>query len=177
MVFRSAALALVLASLPACHLRREVTTSDLRGAAAAAGVSVPAPAVEDLAWLEGAWRGEGLDGVVDEVWSAPVDGAMVGHFRFTKDGTVGFYELMTLGPIGADGRFGMKVKHFGPDLGGWEEKDGWVAFPFLERVDERFHFDGLTIERVAADRVEISVRIRGRDGTERTEVFRYRRLR
>jgi hypothetical protein len=173
-MLRYAVLPLVLAFVPACHLQRETRSSSLeRGATAVAAT----PAIDDLAWLAGTWQGEGLGGLVDEVWSGPVDGAMVGHFRLTKDGAVAFYELMTLGPIDADGRLGMKVKHFGPDLTGWEEKDAWVTFRFLERAGERFLFDGLTIERVAADRVEIAVQIRSREGTPRTEVFRYRRLR
>jgi len=160
----------------ACHVHRESTRSDLGAAAAAAGIS-PAPSVDDLSWLVGAWRGEGLGGQVDEVWTAPGGGVMVGHFRLVRDGAVRFYEIMTLGPIDADGTLGLKVKHFAPDLTGWEEKDAWVTFPVRSTDGGTVEMEGARMRRIDDERMEITVTMSSRDGSRHDEVLRYRRVR
>lgn len=173
--FRQVLAALFLVGSAACHYTRHTTTSDLDSIAALAGVDLP-PAIQDFAWLEGAWRGAGLGGVVEEAWSAPADGAMVGHFRLTKDGVVAFYEIMT---IDADdsGRLGLRVKHFHPDLRGWEEKEESAMFPLEGIEGDRFRFRGLTLKRVSDDEMEMAIRMRREDGSVGEEVLTYRRVR
>ena len=46
--------------------------------------------VAELSWLAGHWRGEGLGGQCEEIWSAPQAGTMMGTFRLMKDGEVQF---------------------------------------------------------------------------------------
>ena len=41
--------------------------------------------VEDFAWLAGYWRGEGLGGVCEEIWSEPLAGSMIGLFRLVRN--------------------------------------------------------------------------------------------
>ena len=92
------------------------------------GAPRPGARVTEFSWLTGAWVGEGLGGEVEEVWSAPVGGSMVGHFRLVRDGQPVFYELLTL--IEVDGSVEMRLKHMNPDMTGWEEKnEGTVLLP------------------------------------------------
>lgn len=105
-------------------------------------VSPPAK-VEDVAWLEGRWIGEGLGGCSEETMSPPVAGQMMGMFRQTKeDGSLWFYEFYTIAPRGDS--IAIRIKHFNPDLSGWEEKDAFVEFPLVAIEKGAVYFDGLT---------------------------------
>ena len=82
--------------------------------------------VTDFAWLVGTWQGEGLGGAMDEVWSEPAGGSMVGYFRLVRNEKPVFYEIMTL--LESEGSVEMRLKHVNPDLTGWEEKADFVSF-------------------------------------------------
>lgn len=128
--------------------------------------------VSELSWLSGYWRGEGLGGQCEEIWSAPMGGTMMGTFRLVKDGAVEFYEMMILTREKAG--LVMKLKHFTPELVGWEEKADTVTFE-LERLEPgKAFFEGLTIER-DGDRLEVRVRIKYKGGEVRDEPFVFRR--
>lgn len=61
------------------------------------GNSKPQPAtIEDMKWLAGTWRGKGMGGTVEEIWSEPQAGVMMGMFRFMQEGKLQMLELMTL---------------------------------------------------------------------------------
>lgn len=128
--------------------------------------------VDELAWLAGHWRGEGLGGECEEIWSAPMAGTMMGSFRLTKQGEVQFYELLVLTRDGDD--IVMKVKHFTPEFVGWEEKEDAVTF-VLEHVEpNRARFEGLTLER-NGDELDVTLRMRRNDGSVEQEPFHFRR--
>jgi hypothetical protein len=136
-----------------------------------------APAkVADLAWLAGRWTGEGLGGRVEEAWSEPDAGSMVGYFRLVKDGKPVFYEIMTL--LEAEGSVEMRLKHVNPDMTGWEEKNGYITFKLVKHDETGAYFSGLTFKRVSADQVDGYLALRNRaDNTVREEKFTYRRVR
>ena len=137
--------------------------------------SEPAPArVEDLAWLAGHWRGEALGGEVEEVWSPPRAGGMVGTFRHFREGALQFFEIVYLVQEGE--HVVMRVKHFEPDFTGWEEKEGSVDFPLIRIEGERAYFDRLTLERTGPDGLKgyLVIHYSRRDETVE-EVFTYRR--
>lgn len=132
-----------------------------------------APAsIADVAWLTGRWVGEGMGAVAEEVWLPPAGGAMAGTFRLVNDGSVDFYELITLQEI--EGSLVLRLKHFEPDLTGWEEKDEWVDFPLVRRGTDELFFDGLTIRRLAEDRMRVWLAFE-RDGEVGEALFEYRR--
>lgn len=169
------ALVVVLAlCAAACHYTRRTSGSDFATIAELAGLETP-PTIYDFAWLEGSWRGEGLDGEVEETWSAPADGAMVGHFRMIKDGSVAFYELMTIDTIDDTGQLGIKVKHFHPDLRGWEERNRYVTFALAGIEGNEYRFDGLTMRLLSDDEMELVLSMRRSDGSTGEEIIRYRR--
>ena len=130
--------------------------------------------VTDLAWLEGAWIGKGLGGEAEEAYSAPLAGTIVGYFRFVKDGKPVFYEIVTL--IEEKGGVILRLKHFHPDLVGWEEKDKSQEFPLIALEGQTAYFDGMTMKR-DGDKLLSAVRIRMNDGTTKVEQFVYERKR
>jgi hypothetical protein len=136
----------------------------------------PAATVKDLAWFAGAWTGSGLGGVTDEIWSPPAGGAMMGMFRLVRDGKIVFYEFLTL--VEQDGSLLLKLKHFNPDLTGWEERANFVTFRLLTIAPDAVHFNGLTFRRQGADRMEIFLALRNsKTGTVSEERFSMTRVR
>jgi hypothetical protein len=128
--------------------------------------------IESASWLAGRWIGEGLGGQIEETWSTPASGQMVGHFRLVRNGVVAFYEICLLDVV--DGGLRMRVKHFNPDFVGWEERDGWHAFDPVSVSEDTLSFDALALRRVADDALEIVLSIRYADGV-REETLRLRR--
>lgn len=70
----------------------------------------------------------------------------------------------------------LRLKHFGPDLAGWEEKNESVDFPLVRRTPDTLWFDGLTIRREGEDRMRIWVALQPDEGEVREERFEYRRI-
>ncbi|ANM31358.1 hypothetical protein ABI59_19930 [Acidobacteria bacterium Mor1] len=125
--------------------------------------------IEDFAWLAGAWIGEGFGGTLEEVWTPPRAGMMMGSFRHIMDGKVQFMEIVTLSEY--DGEIQMRVKHFNSDLVAWEEKADFVTFRLESLTEERAKFDGLTIHRRDANKIQIDVNIRSGDTVNTAELF------
>lgn len=113
------------------------------------GAPSPPAQLEDLAWLVGSWEGEGIGGQSYETISAPVAGQMAGHFQQVSGGKVQFYEFYHFVP--RDGSILLRIKHFNPDLTGWEEKGETVDFPLVAIEDGAAYFDGLTMLRDGPD--------------------------
>ena len=69
----------------------------------------------------------------------------------------------------------LKLKHFNPDLTGWEEKDGMVRFRLLSIEPCAAYFSSLTYRCEGADGLLVAVRMKS-DGAEVKElVFRFKR--
>lgn len=138
------------------------------------GASRTPARVADLGWLAGRWVGDGLGGQVEETWSQPQAGAMVGYFRLVKDGKPVFYEIMTL--LEAEGSVEMRLKHVNPDMTGWEEKADYVTFKLIKHDDTGAYFSGLTFKRMGPDQIDGYLALRNRtSNTVREEKFTYRR--
>ena len=139
------------------------------------GARAPAARVADLAWLAGAWKGEGLDGApAYEFWSAPMGNQIVGHVVQTNAEGVAFSELVSIAE--KDGSLELRLKHFNSDLTGWEDKDEIVRFPLVAVEKDAWYFDGLTIRRDGPDGLIGAVVAGPADGGSEL-VFRYRRIR
>lgn len=128
--------------------------------------------IADAAWLAGRWVGEGFDGQMEETWAPPVGGQMIGHFRYWREDQPQFYELLLLDVI--DEGLRMRVKHFGTDMVGWEEKDDWITFEPVSVEPDALLFNGLEIRRVNDERIVISLRMRHGD-TVKEEIIRLTR--
>lgn len=101
--------------------------------------------IEDFAWLTGRWEGKGFGGDVEETWSPILGGTMVGTFRLVNEEGPNFYEFLLLAPDKQSIVY--KVKHFHPDLKGWEEKDNYFSFPLVKVTPDALYFHGLTLQR------------------------------
>ena len=133
----------------------------------------PIPTINDVAWLAGSWQGEGFGGICEEVWSAPVDNSMVGMFRMIHDGKVQFYELMTI--RWETTNLMLRIKHFHPDLKGWEEKDNTVEFPLLHASPWEIGFTNVLYRKMQDGSVKVEVNTKKKTGETVTEELVYRR--
>jgi hypothetical protein len=125
--------------------------------------------IEDLDWLVGYWMGPGLGGDCEEVWMPAVDGHMIGTFRFWENGKLVFSEFMNLIQEGES--VTMKLKHFGADLNGWEEKTEWTIFKLIGLGENKAWLDGMTIERKGN---QLIFQVNISDGDEpQIEIFTY----
>lgn len=119
-------------------------------------VSRAVASVEDLKWIAGQWRGGAMGGSFEETWNLPLGDSMSGVFHFVKDGKTVFYEILTIVPDGNSVK--LRLKHFGSDLVGWEEKEKSIEFPLKTLTEHEAAFDGLVFRRIKQNRMNIIVR-------------------
>ncbi len=126
--------------------------------------------INDYSWLVGSWVGDGFGGTSEEMWSPPSDdGTMMGVYRHHKgDGSLNFYEFLVLDETG------LRLKHFTPDLVGWETKEDFVTFEMVDFSKDKIELKGLVFERKSENELEIRLRLRYSDRVE-TEVFKMKR--
>lgn len=121
-------------------------------------------------WLAGNWTGDGFGGTSEELWSEPsADGTMMGTYRHHKgDGSLNFYEFMVMDSTG------LRLKHFNPDMVGWETKEDFVHFELIEFTEDKIILKGLVFERKSDTEMEIRLDLKNGD-KKWTEVFKMRR--
>lgn len=147
----------------------------------AASDTPPPPAtIADAAWLAGQWTGPGISGAdAHESWLAASGDTMVGTFvQETPEGGIMFTEHMYL--MEDQGSLVVRLKHFNPDLTGWEEKAGMVTFRLVAAEPCALYFNALTyrcIDPAAGPEggMLVAVRMRGDAGKVEELVFRFRR--
>ncbi|WP_300555318.1 DUF6265 family protein [Maricaulis sp.] len=130
---------------------------------------------DDLSWLEGCWRGEGLGGVVSECWMAGSGGLMIGSFMLESGGELAFSEHLLIGEAG--GVDGYHVKHFTSELVGWDSREEYVTFPLVGYSPGRAEWEGLIYEQSEDGALTISLDMRQEDGSVSTIVFTLSRTR
>jgi hypothetical protein len=96
------------------------------------------PALHELKWIAGDWRGKLGESLIEEVWDQPAGRSMVGHFRAVEGGSPKFYELLAL-ELAQEGVV-MRLRHFGPGLSAWE-KDQALTFRMIEKGHRRAVFE------------------------------------
>ncbi|MEQ9402410.1 MAG: DUF6265 family protein [Cyclobacteriaceae bacterium] len=126
--------------------------------------------INDYAWLAGSWTGDGFGGTSEEMWSPPsADGTMMGVYRHHKgDGSLNFYEFLVLDSTG------LRLKHFTPDLIGWETKEKFVTFEMVEFTKDKIVLKGLIFERKSDNEMEIRLKLKYGEEVK-TEVFKMKR--
>lgn len=86
--------------------------------------------IETLAWLAGHWQGKLAEDDVEEVWTAPQNGSLLGMFRWFRDGKIRVIEIITIANF--DGEIHMKFKHFDEKLNSWEAQNETTDFVLVE---------------------------------------------
>jgi hypothetical protein len=114
--------------------------------------------------------GNGPGGTFEEAWLAPLAGNMTSVYRAMRDGRVSFFQIVTL--VEAGQSLAVRLKHFAPDLRGWEPKDKSVDFNLVRTAPGALYLDGMTYRRTQ-EGVESWVLIGLGDGGVRPERFPY----
>lgn len=133
----------------------------------------PKATINDVAWVAGHWQGEAFGGIVEELWSPPLGGTMMGAFKLVVENKVKFYEIETISEVNET--LILRLKHFGADLKGWEEKDETVDFRLAKVTENKVYFDGFTFERISEDELNMYVLIESGDD-EHEAKFAYKRV-
>lgn len=94
--------------------------------------------LDELAWLEGRWEGKGLGGDVEEHWSHPTAGSMMGMFRLIQNGKPGFFEFCLIEET--EGLVTLRFQHFNPGYTAWE-KSGPLVLDLTETTPGRAVFE------------------------------------
>lgn len=110
-----------------------------RVAPAAAREDAPAARhdVSELAWLAGAWTGNGLGGDVELHWSKPVGGSLVGMSRLVQNGKAGFFEFILIEQD--EQGVALRFQHYNPGYAAWE-KNGPLLLDLVETTTGRAVF-------------------------------------
>ncbi|MCF6361739.1 MAG: DUF6265 family protein [Cyclobacteriaceae bacterium] len=133
----------------------------------------PKASIHDFSWIAGHWKGEAMGGIIEEIWTPPLAGAMMGVFKLVDGNTVVFYEIETL--TEEEGSVILRLKHFGAKLKGWEEKDDTIDFKLVKLAKNKAYFDGLTFELVNENELAIYVVIEENNTSEEMG-FHYTRV-
>jgi Domain of unknown function (DUF6265) len=133
--------------------------------------------VDDLGWMAGRWTGTMGEDSLEEQWSAPAGGAMMGMFRWMKkNGAVSVYEFLTIEPSAEGPVYFMR--HFNSGLIAWEEKDAPLRCPLTASGprEATFACDGgatkLTFKRTHETTMTVLLE-RQRDGKPMKTEFTY----
>ncbi|HKK24256.1 MAG TPA: DUF6265 family protein [Gracilimonas sp.] len=125
--------------------------------------------INDYTWLVGSWEGDGFGGISHETWAKPVNGTMMGMYRHINvEGELVFYEFLLLDENG------LRLKHFNPDLTGWEEKEDMTTFEMISFSKNKIELKGLTFERTSDTEMVITLKM-SRGGEPYTEFFTMKR--
>ena len=117
----------------------------------------------------------GFGGECEEVWSPPLGPSMMGMFRRAgEDGKTTFYEFFVLEEW--KGGLRLRLKHFNPDMVGWEAKDGFVEFPFVKLDDEGIWFEGLAYLREDPETLRVLLDMDSPTGESRQEEIYFERM-
>jgi len=137
------------------------------------GMESPPATIEDVKWIAGNWAGPAFGGIGEEMWGQPRDGSMMGSYRLVQNDKVMFYEIQTIVEQGNSLAF--RLKHFNPDLSGWEDKEASAAvvFPLVKVSDHAVFFDGITFRKLKNGSLQVYLRLNRGEGKESEESFLY----
>lgn len=131
--------------------------------------------IDAIAWTAGNWKGQAFGGEVEEIWSKPAGGVMMGMFRLLDKGKVSFSEFEQI--VEQNNSLIFKVKHFTSAFVGWEEKDKAIEFKLLSATNDEVRFDGLRVIKIDADTCKHVITLKDKDtGTTKDVEIVYHRV-
>ena len=120
--------------------------------------------LEHFDFMAGSWKGTGMGGQVEEIWTKASAGSLMGAFKLLDEDGTSFYEFIHI--LETDQGVVLQLKHFNPDLTGWEEKEDYVSFPLVKVEKNAAYFRGLTYRVPEPDRLEVYLALRRGGETE-----------
>lgn len=97
---------------------------------------------------------------------------MIGMFRlYSKEKPI-FYEFWSA--FEEEGSVTMRLKHFNPDMKGWEEKDAFVTFRLVKADADTIWFEGLTYSKQKDGSLKGFIALKQKDGSVKEETFTMR---
>lgn len=131
--------------------------------------------LEKFNFLVGRWVGTGLGGECEEVFLPVWNNTMTGSFRYAREGKLVFSEFFSM--HSDENGVALRLKHFHPDMVGWEEKDGMVKFPLIKVEDNAAYFGGLTYKLVGPNELHVWVAMRNQPtGEAHDAAFVFKRV-
>lgn len=138
------------------------------------GDTSPNAYLKQVDWIEGHWRGEAFGGIAEEIWSPPLGGSMMFSFKLADENGISFYELGHI--IEKENTILMQLKHFDSVLRGWESKEETIDFKLVKIEPGIVYFDGLTMEKIDENHINVYVRVGNEEEGKAKEVlFAYER--
>lgn len=137
------------------------------------GMTSPAANLKVIDWLTGHWRGEAMGGITEEIWSPSLAGSKMFSFRMASGDEVVFYEFGAMSE--ENGTLILRLKHFNPDLKGWEEKDEREEFRLIKVTPDKVFFDGFTFEKISPDEINMYVLMEHKDKPSEELKFNYKK--
>jgi len=117
--------------------------------------------------------GTGFGRAATECWMSAPNVRMTGMLQLIDDeGRQTMAEIFVL-DVFDDGP-ALRLKHFHPDLTGWEERDAHVVSPLLETSADLVRFDGLVYRLQQDGSLQIELRVK-RNGEASIETLKFRR--
>ena len=96
--------------------------------------------LEALGWMAGRWIAEDDTQFLEETWSPPRGDALVGMFRWAREGGVWLYELFSIEE--EDGTLVFRLRHFDRGLEPWDsEAEGPLVYPLAEFGENHVVFE------------------------------------
>lgn len=126
-----------------------------------------------LAWMTGHWVDSSEAGFDEEMWGEPRFGQMVGLYRMVQGGKPRFSEHFMI--VETDSTLALRLKHFRPDLVGWEHKDSSLTFPLVFADSTGVYFEALSYIRQGDTAMSVYVRMRQTDGSHSELGFEFKR--
>ncbi len=87
--------------------------------------------------MTGHWKCKAFGGSTEEIWSPPAAASMLSVFRLIVENEIVFYEIGHIREL--ENSLVFELKHFGPDLKGWEAKDQVQTFKFIIAEENRMY--------------------------------------
>lgn len=94
--------------------------------------------LSDFAWLAGHWQGNLTGRIVEEIWSEPMAGLMMGMFRLADSTQTLVLEFFSLRQSEEGIEF--RLRHFSPALDAWEKEDP-ITLKLVNQRENLFTFE------------------------------------
>ena len=134
--------------------------------------SLPAK-LEQISWLSGQWKGEAFGGQTEENWSVASAGSMMAVFKLITNNQVSFYDLKIIREV--EQTLVLQIKHFDPDLKGWETKNETVDCPLLKLTPTQAVFEGMRFEKISDTKMRVYVDVENDEGQLELIQFNYKK--